>query len=136
MRKILAAALSAGILTGLTGCAPMLIATGAAAGYAISRDSMVMTLNNPWMHVWQAALEEAKSQGLIKWENMRAGKIAALVQDVDVAITLKQLTPSTIRVTVRARKHLLPKVDIAQQVGLGISRRLDQGTASGSNDLD
>ncbi len=127
MRKILAATLCAGMMTGLFGCAPMLIVTGAAAGYAISRDSMVLTLEKPWMEVWQAALEEAKSQGLIKKEDLNHGRIAALVQDADVAITLKQLTPSAVRVTVRARKHLLPKVDIAQQIGLGISKRLEQG---------
>ena len=136
-RKILTAALVGGTAAGLFGCAPMLIATGAAAGYAISRDSMVFMLEKPWMEIWQASLDEVKAQGLLKQEDVRRGRISALVQDADVSITLKQLTPSTVRVTVRARKNLLPKIDIAQALALAISKRVERGgPSSASGDIN
>lgn len=106
------------------GCAPVLVATGVVAGYAISRDSVVMDLDQPWDRVWSAAQEEVTERGQVKRENSKRGRLDARIEETDVVVALKQLTPSTVRVVVRARKHLLPKVDVAQKVALGIQRRL------------
>ncbi|MDO8730002.1 MAG: hypothetical protein Q7J69_02290 [Candidatus Omnitrophota bacterium] len=106
------------------GCAPVLLATGVVAGYAISRDSVLMDLDQPWDRVWSAAQQEVTERGLVKRENPKRGRLDARVEETDVVVALKQLTPSTVRVVVRARKNLLPKVDVAQKVALGIQRRL------------
>ncbi len=111
----------------LGGCAPVLLATGAVAGYAISRDSVVLDLDRPWNQVWNAAREEVKQQGAVKRENPKRGRLDARIQEADVVVVLKQLTPSTVRVVVRARKNLLPKVDVAQKVALGIQKRIENG---------
>ena len=111
----------------LPGCAPILIAAaGATAGYAVSRDSVVMDLDKPWTLLWGAALEETKAQGLVKREDSKRGRIEATVQEVNVVISLKQLTASTIRVKVRARKLLMPKVEVAQQLAVAIVQRAEQ----------
>ena len=106
------------------GCAPVLIATGAVAGYAVSRDSVVMDLDKSWDDVWNAAQEEVGEQGQVKRENRERGRLDARIEETDVVVIIKQLTPSTVRVAVRARKYLLPKVDVAQRVALGIRERL------------
>ena len=109
------------------GCAPVLLATGAVAGYAVSRDSVLMELDLPRDRVWSAAREEVAERGQIKRENPERGRLDARVEEADVVVALKQLTPSTVRVVVRARKNLLPKVDVAQKVALGIQRRAERG---------
>ena len=109
------------------GCAPVLLATGAVAGYAISRDSVVMDMDQPWDRVWSAAQQEVAERGQVKRENPKRGRLDARVEEADVVVALKQLTPSTVRVVTRARKNLLPKVDVAQKVALGIQRRVQQG---------
>ena len=110
---------------GIGGCAPLLIASGAAVGYAAGRDSAALDLDRPWNAVWDASKEEIQHQGLIKREDAKRGRIDAKVEEADVVLTVKQLTPSTVRVIVRARKNLFPKVEIAQKLSVGIQRRAE-----------
>ena len=110
----------------LSGCAPLFLAgIGAVAGYAVSRDSVTVDLDRPYNRAWAAALEETKRQGRLKKEDPSRGRIDARVRESDVVITLEQLTDSTVRVVVRARQKLLPKIDIAQKLGVAIARRSD-----------
>lgn len=108
----------------LSGCAPVLLATaGVVAGYAVSRDSVTIDLDRPWDKVWAASLEETKRQGLLKREDRGRGLIDARIRETDVSVTLEQLTPSTVRLVIRARRHLLPQVEVAQRLGVAIARR-------------
>lgn len=111
----------------LGGCAPVLLATGAVAGYAISRDSALMDMERPWDRVWSAAQEEVRQAGTVKRESPKRGRLDARVEGADVVVALRQLNPSTVRVVVRARKNLLPKVDVAQKLAFGIQRRVESG---------
>ena len=106
-----------------SGCAPVLLATGAVVGYAVSRDSVTVDLDRPMDRVWQACLEETKFQGTLKREDRAKGRIDARIRETDVTLTLESLTSSTVRVVIHARKHLLPKADVAQRLGVGIARR-------------
>lgn len=110
------------------GCAPVLLATGAVAGYAISRDSVLLDMDHPWDRVWSATQQEVTERGQVKRENPKRGRLDARVDEADVVVALKQLTSSTVRVVVRARKNLLPKVDVAQRVALGIQKRVESGS--------
>ena len=87
-------------------------------------DSVTMDLDEPLDRVWRAALEELRSQGSLKRENANRRRLDARIQQADVVVTLKQLTSSTVRVVVRARKNLLPKVEVAQAVSVAILRRV------------
>lgn len=109
------------------GCAPVLIATGAAVGYAVSRDSATLDLDHSREQVWNACVEEVKRFGEIKREDPQRGRLDARVEGTDVVLTLKQLTSSTLRVTIRARRTLLPKPEIAQRLGFSIQRRVESG---------
>ena len=109
----------------LSGCAPVLLATvGAVAGYAGSKDSVTLDLDRPWNQVWKACLEQMNEEGRLKKTDQGNGRLDARVKETDVVLTLEQLTPSTVRVTIRARRHLLPRVEVAQHIGLGIARRI------------
>ena len=112
------------VLPATSGCAILLVGGGAVAGYAASRDSVTMDLDEPLDRVWRAALEELRSQGSLKRENANRRRLDARIQQADVVVTLKQLTSSTVRVVVRARKNLLPKVEVAQAVSVAILRRV------------
>ena len=110
---------------GLSGCAPILLATaGAVVGYAVSRDSVTLDLDRPLDRVWSACLEETKHQGTVKKQDQARGRIDAHIRRTDVVVTVDALTPSTVRVVIRARKNLLPQVEIAQRLGVGIARRV------------
>ncbi len=109
----------------LAGCAPVLLAfSGAVVGYAVSHDSVTVDLDRPWDRIWSACLEETKRQGRVKSEDRANGRIDARIQKTDVVVTLEQLTPSTVRVVIRARRNLLPQVEVAQHLGVGIARRV------------
>ncbi|MBI3333290.1 MAG: DUF3568 family protein [Candidatus Omnitrophica bacterium] len=110
----------------LSGCAPILLATaGAVAGYAVGKDKVTLDLDRPWDPVWSACAEEVKYLGgRIKKEDRSNGRLDVQVKKADVVITLEQLTPSTVRVVIRARKNLLPQLEIAQRLGVGILRRV------------
>lgn len=113
----------------LAGCAPALIATGAVAGYAMSRDAVVLDMNRPWDRIWNAADEEVRALGgRMKREHPGRGRIDARVEEADVVITLKRLNDETVRVVVRARKNMLPKIDVAQKLAFGIQRRVESGS--------
>lgn len=109
----------------LAGCAPVFLATaGAIVGYAVSRDSVTVDLDRPLDQVWSACLEETKRQGTVKRQDQARGRIDAQIRRVDVVVTVDALTPSTVRVVIRARKNLLPQVDTAQRLGVAIARRV------------
>lgn len=126
MRLLLKKVYPIAVLLALSGCAPVLLAAGAVAGYAVSRDSVVLDLDHPVDRVWDAAVEEVKAAGTLKKENPKRRRLDAQIDEADVVVTVKALSPSTVRVVVRARKTLLPKPDVAQRVAFGIQRRVER----------
>ena len=107
-----------------TGCAPILLASGAVAGYLVGRDSVTMDLDRPREHVWNVCLEETKRQGAVKRGDPKGGRVEAQIQQASVVLTLEQLTPATVRVVIRARKNLLPRIEVAQRLAIEIARRI------------
>ena len=110
---------------GASGCAALWVAGGTAAGYALTRDSMAFTVEDrSFSRVWEAAARETRRQGTVKAEDPGKGRLDARIEGADVVVTLEQLTVTTVRVTVRARKNLLPRRSVAEQLGLAILREL------------
>lgn len=118
------AATLAALAFAASGCAPIfLVSAGAVAGYAVSRDSVTVDIDKPRETVWKACLEETQRLGAIKKHDQPNGRIDAQIQKTDVVVTLEQLTASTVRVAIRARKNLLPQLELAQRLGFNIARR-------------
>jgi hypothetical protein len=108
------------------GCAPiLLVGAGAVAGYAVSRDAVTVDLDAPRGDVWRAAVEETKRLGgQIKKQDAGNGRLDAQIQKTDVVVTLEQLSPATVRVVIRARKNLMPQLELAQRLGVNIARQV------------
>ena len=53
-----------------------------------------------------------------------------------MVVRVEPLTSTSSRVVVRARKNLLPKIDVAQQLGMQISSHAVGGQAGGSSSLE
>ena len=100
-----------------SGCAALLIGAGAVGGYAVGRDSVVANLEKSKEAVYRKSLEVASKAGQVTLEDARRGIIELTTPEaVKVRITLKQLTTRTVELRVKARKNMLPKVDVAQDL--------------------
>lgn len=116
--------LLAGVLV-FSGCAAVLIGAGAVGGYAVSRDSVVVNLEKSKEAVYRQSLEVAKKAGQVTVEDPRHGIIEMTTPEaVKVRIRLKQLTPRALELKVKARKNMLPRVDVAQDLYGKIMERL------------
>ena len=100
-----------------SGCAALLIGAGAVGGYAVGRDSVVANLEKSKEAVYRKSLEVANKAGQVTLEDAKRGLIELTTPEaVKVRITLKQLTSRTVELRVKARKNMLPKVDVAQDL--------------------
>lgn len=111
------------VSTGLAGCAPLLMTTGAVVGYAVSKDSVTVDLDQSWDRVWEISLRQTQRMGRIKREDRENGRIDAHIQKTDVVLILQKLTPKTVRVVIHARRYLLPHVETAQRLGVAIAHQ-------------
>lgn len=110
---------------GLSGCALLLVGAGVAGGYAISKDSVRNLFDLPKDRVYHESLTVLKQMGTVELEDRVHGRLKAEVEDVNVTVTIKQVTKKTVELQVRARSEfLMPKVDVAQEVYGKIVERL------------
>ncbi|MBI4355307.1 MAG: DUF3568 family protein [Candidatus Omnitrophica bacterium] len=107
-----------------SGCAVLLLGLGAAGGYAIGKDTVRNDFEKNFGTVYRAGLLTARQMGQVTIEDERHGKIEATVEESKVWIRVEQNTPTTVRLKVKARKNLLPNIDLAQQVYNKILERL------------
>lgn len=106
------------------GCPVVLLGGGAVAGYAISRDHVELTVEQPYAKVWGVALDETKRAGVLKDLNEETGRIEATYQGTHIVVTLERMTEMSVKIVVKARKHLLPQIDVAQRLATRMARRL------------
>ncbi len=100
-----------------SGCAVLLLGAGVAGGYAISKDSVRNLFDLPKEHVFDKSLAVAKEMGTVNLEDPIHGLIKMEVRDVNVTITVRQVTKKTVELKVQARNDfLMPKVDTAQEI--------------------
>ncbi len=108
----------------LAGCAPVLVAAGAAGGYAVSRDSVVSYHDLSQAHVFQQSLTVVKQKGKVTLEDEKHGEIRAIVNEASVTITVKPITATTVELRVKARKNLFPAQAVAQEIYSEITKHL------------
>ena len=111
------------LVSGLSGCAVLLVGAGAAGGYAISQDSIKNSFDLPFAHVFRVSRDVVKEAGLVTLEDERRGLINAVVEGADVTVTIKRISQKTVELKVKARHLLLPKFEIAQAL---YNRMLDR----------
>lgn len=127
-RKILVGLVSMCLVFSLTGCVYMIIGgVGALGGYVVSPDTVEGILTDKEQDdVWQAAVDVISIMGIINERSEPGGVIVAKIQNAKVQVTIFQMSKSTVRLTVKARKTFFPKIRIAQDVYVKIVNELNQ----------
>ena len=98
------------------GCAAVLIGAGVAGGVAISEDTAKLEVDTNYSRAWKVAYNTIKEMGIVKVQDKDAGKIEATVQESAVEAKVIPLTSRTVRIQVKARKNLLPNMDLAMMI--------------------
>ena len=113
------------ILITLSGCAALLLGTGVLGGVAISEDTVKSEVDAGFDQVWSATLNEVeKMGGEFTVKDKVRGVIEVKVKSSNVHIEIDRLTPKTIRMTVKSRKHLLPNIKLAHEISARVLRQL------------
>ncbi|MBL8014258.1 MAG: DUF3568 family protein [Candidatus Omnitrophica bacterium] len=116
MKRIVLASWMLVSLLAFSGCAAILIGAGVAGGVAISEDTAKLEIDTTYDRAWNAVHEMVKSMGIINAQNKDSGKIEANIQDSRVDVKVLPVTSKTVRVEVKARKNLLPNMDLAMTI--------------------
>ena len=109
------------------GCVYLVVGgVAAAGGYAVSRDTIQGEIDHAFDDVWDAAIEVLSIMGIIETQSYELGKIGAIVNGARIKVNIIQLTPSAMRIKVKARKNIFPSIANAQNVYVKIINRADQ----------
>ncbi len=100
------------------GCIPLIVGAGVGVvgGYVISPDTVEGQVNRALNEAWDSAKEILGIMGQIVQENSSGSEITAMVSGTKVTVTLSAINVSTTKLTVKARKSFMPKIDVAQDV--------------------
>jgi hypothetical protein len=98
------------------GCAAVLVGAGVAGGIAISEDTAKLEVDTNFDRAWNNTLNTIKGMGVITSTDRDSGKIEALVQETKVEAKIVPLTSRTVRIEVKARKNMLPNMDLAMRI--------------------
>ena len=125
-QKFLTGFFLASLVLSLSSCVYLVIGgMGALGGYVVSPDTVEGILTEKEQaDVWQAAIDVVSIMGIISEKSEPGGVIVAKVENAKVTVTIFQLSKSTVRLTVKARKAFFPKIKIAQEVYVKIVNEL------------
>ncbi len=113
------------LVLSLSGCFYALIGgVGALGGYAISPDTVEGETQVSYDEVWKAAMDVLSIMGTIKMSDYKLGSIEAVVNRGVVWIDIAQLPGSWVRLRVKVRKNMMPKIRTAQDVWVKIKNRI------------
>jgi hypothetical protein len=111
----------------LNGCVYLVAGgIGAFGGYVASPDTVEGTiLDRNYDIVWTKAGEVASMMGMVEDKNDAEGVLSARVQGANVKITVLRVGSASVKLSVKAREGVLPRVKIAQDVYVKIVSTLD-----------
>lgn len=116
MKKFLITAVCLFSLATFYGCAAVLIGAGVAGGVAISEDTAKLESDTSYNRAWNVAYATLKEMGAINTQDKDSGKIEANVQDSKIEARIIPVTSRTVRIEVKARKNMLPNMDLAMTI--------------------
>ena len=104
------------------GCIYLVVGgVGALGGYVVSPDTVEgMITNENFDDIWDAVVEVVSVMGFVQERNDGGGILIAKVQGTKVTVSMMRLSDSAIKVSVKARKAFMPKVQVAQEVYMKI----------------
>lgn len=116
MRKMLFTCFVLASMLTAYGCAAVLIGAGVAGGVAISEDTAKLEVDTSYNRAWSVTYDTIKKMGAINSQDKDSGKIEANVQDTKIEAKVLPLTPQAVRIEIKARKNLLPNMDLAMTI--------------------
>ena len=108
----------------LSGCAAVLLGGGVAGGMAIGKDTMTIEKDTNFNRAWKITLRALEEMGYVQLQDSTAGIIEADIKDSKVTVMVTQITPATVRVEVKARKNMLPNMDLVVEITNKINSKL------------
>ncbi len=102
------------------------VAVGAVGGYAVSRDTFEGVQNKGQEEIWDAAHTVLSIMGTINQDSRKQGEINATVYGASVTVTVMAVNLTTTKLRVKARKALLPRIGLAQDVYTKIINQLER----------
>lgn len=110
-------------LAALTGAAVLPVGI---ASMLISSDSAAADFNVNYDEAFAVSAEVFKQMGALQSENKTAGMLGGAVGDCDTKVKIEKIKDNTVKITVSARKFMLPKREIAAGVLYEITRKLER----------
>ncbi len=131
MGRALALTVGGAVACLLCGCVLVpiaLVGGGVVGGMAISEDTVQTEFDRSYDEVWAASLDVLEKAGGIETKDKEIGRIEAYVPKSKVTIKVEQLTASTVRVQVKARKvaRVLPDIKTAHRIAYRIGASLKE----------
>jgi len=109
----------------LSGCIYVIAGTvGALGGYAITKDTIQGDYDAKFSNAWKAAIEVCGILGTEMVHDSTKGVVEAQVERAKVKVEITQLTPQSIRIKVKARKGLFPRLGTAENIFVKIVQQL------------
>lgn len=125
-KRMLLSFLSLGaLMMFLSGCVWLVVGgVGAVGGYAVTRDTIQGEYDAKFTDAWRAAQTVCGTLGLINSRDASAGALEATIDRAKVKVEVAQITPEAVRLKVRARRGLFPRLGTAQNVFVKIVQKL------------
>lgn len=111
----------------LAGCVYLVVGgIGAVGGYIVSPDTVEGVTENDALTVWDAAVEIVSVMGIIEEQYEESGLLVAKINRTKVEITIISINDSIVKLRVKARRALMPRVSLAQDVYVKIVSYLNE----------
>ena len=124
MKRVISVVLSICLLGTLCGCAAVLLGGAVAGGMAVSKDTAKLETDTSFQRAWTVTYNILLEMGEISLRDEDAGEIQATINDTDVSAQIIRITRKSVRIEIKARKNLMPEVDLAVEIINKINRRL------------
>ena len=115
------------LIPATSGCIYLAVgAVGVVGGYVVSPDTVEGQVTKSLEETYDAAKEITGIMGQISQESPNGSEIAATISGAKVTVTLTAINVSTTKISVKARKAFMPKIDIAQDVYTKIVNNMEK----------
>ncbi len=111
----------------LSGCIYLAIGgVGALGGYIVSPDTVEGLAESDTAQVFDTAVEIVSIMGLVESKNEAGGVIKSRINGASVTVMVTEMSSSSVKLGVKARKNYLPKISLAQDVFVKIMSRVNE----------
>lgn len=110
----------------VSGCVPIILGAGVVTGYVLSNDSAMGNINVGYHDLWVACKDTFDSERAdIAEAKESSGIIKAKMSDISITLKIDSLSDDVQRLKISARKYLIPKPYIAQDIFAKIAKSLE-----------